>query len=437
MKKILFFTFIFIFIFLFNLFLVPNNMDELWNYGFSLAIRMGEIPYNDFNMVVPPFYPLLMSIPLFIYKNYLSFVIFHSLLITTSLFFAYKMYGDRTALLFITSMFLLNCIYPTYNSFSIFLIIILLYLENSKFDNKDLLVGLLISILFLTKQSTGIVLLIPWFIKYKDVDLKKRIIGFLIPLLICLLYLLINNNLYNFIDQCFLGLIDFSGNYKSINYLCFFLFLFIFLFSITVTFKKKNDITNLYIIMSYIIFIPTFDTLHFQYSFFLFVLFLINNFEFKRINFKLIFICLFIGINIISIYKRYSSNIGVYPNNFNNLNTKYYPSNGIKYITSVNECIKDDYIIFDETAYLYRIINNQKVTYLDLVNHGNLGFNSSEKFIEELKKNKDRKILVSDITNELTKNYYTQLDRDVYLYIIKHYKVVDKCSNFSIYEFDK
>ena len=98
MKKILFITFVFIFVVLFNIFIVPNNMDELWNYGFSLAIRMGEIPYNDFNMVVPPFYPLLMSIPLFICKNYLSFILFHSLLVTASLYFAYKMYGDKTSL---------------------------------------------------------------------------------------------------------------------------------------------------------------------------------------------------------------------------------------------------------------------------------------------------------------------------------------------------
>ena len=56
-KIIIPYVFLFIFIVLFNIFLVPNNMDEVWNYGFSLAIRMGEIPYNDFNMVIPPFYP--------------------------------------------------------------------------------------------------------------------------------------------------------------------------------------------------------------------------------------------------------------------------------------------------------------------------------------------------------------------------------------------
>ena len=388
-------------------------------------------------MVVPPFYPLLMSIPLFISKNYLSFVLFHSLFITLSFYLAHELYNDRSSLLLITSLFLFNCIYPTYNTFSIFLIIILIYLEKNNIKNKDLLVGLLVSLIFLTKQSMGIVLLIPWFIKYRNVDLKKRFIGFIIPLCICLLYLLINNNLYNFIDQCFLGLIDFSGNYKNTDYLCCFLLIFVLIFSLIVSIKKKSDINNLYLIMSYSIFIPTFDSLHFHYVVFLFVLFLINNFEFKRINFKIIFVCLFIGVNLISIYRRYSSGIGTYPNNFNNLNTKYYPSIGLDYINSVNKCIKEDYIIYDDTAYLYRIINNQKVSYLDLVNHGNLGYNSSKKLINELKKNKTRKIIINDSTSEVIEKHSSQIDKDAYSYIINHYKIVDKCMDFSVYEFNK
>ena len=47
---------LFLIILLVNLLLIPNNMDEIWNYGFSYAIRLGEIPYRDFNMVLPPFY---------------------------------------------------------------------------------------------------------------------------------------------------------------------------------------------------------------------------------------------------------------------------------------------------------------------------------------------------------------------------------------------
>lgn len=46
---------LFLIILLVNLLLIPNNMDEIWNYGFSYAIRLGEIPYRDFNMVLPPF----------------------------------------------------------------------------------------------------------------------------------------------------------------------------------------------------------------------------------------------------------------------------------------------------------------------------------------------------------------------------------------------
>ena len=90
-KIIIPYVFLFIFIVLFNIFLVPNNMDEVWNYGFSLAIRMGEIPYNDFNMVIPPFYPLLMSFSLLLFKNYLSFIILHGLFMTFAFYLAFKM----------------------------------------------------------------------------------------------------------------------------------------------------------------------------------------------------------------------------------------------------------------------------------------------------------------------------------------------------------
>ena len=79
MKKWGTIIFLFFFIIIFNLQFIPNNLDEIWNYGFSYAIRLGEIPYKDFNMVLPPLYSYIMAIPLLVANNYLSFVIFHSI----------------------------------------------------------------------------------------------------------------------------------------------------------------------------------------------------------------------------------------------------------------------------------------------------------------------------------------------------------------------
>ena len=122
---------LFFIILLVNLLLIPNNMDEIWNYGFSYAIRLGEIPYRDFNMVLPPFYSLFMTIPLLIWNNYLSFIIFHSLIMTFSFFLLFRMYKDYGYFLLLVSVLFFSNIYPTYNSFLIFLYWALILIINS------------------------------------------------------------------------------------------------------------------------------------------------------------------------------------------------------------------------------------------------------------------------------------------------------------------
>ena len=41
--------------------------DEIWIYGFGTNIVDGLIPYKDFNMVITPFFPYLLSIVLSIF----------------------------------------------------------------------------------------------------------------------------------------------------------------------------------------------------------------------------------------------------------------------------------------------------------------------------------------------------------------------------------
>ena len=52
------------------------------NYGFSYAIKNGQIPYLDFNTISTPLYAFIMSIGLHVFDNYLMFVIEQSLLVT-------------------------------------------------------------------------------------------------------------------------------------------------------------------------------------------------------------------------------------------------------------------------------------------------------------------------------------------------------------------
>ena len=53
---------IFIVTILFNLFINGLTNDEVWNYGFAYNISNGLIPYKDFNMLITPLFPLIMSI---------------------------------------------------------------------------------------------------------------------------------------------------------------------------------------------------------------------------------------------------------------------------------------------------------------------------------------------------------------------------------------
>ena len=49
--------------------------DEIWNYGFAHNIYSGLIPYKDFNMVITPFYPFMMSLLFHLFGS--SMLIFH------------------------------------------------------------------------------------------------------------------------------------------------------------------------------------------------------------------------------------------------------------------------------------------------------------------------------------------------------------------------
>ena len=91
MKKTLTLIVLFIFFLLFNLIISPLNLDEIWSYGFSYNIANGLIPYKDFNMVITPFYSILMALFLKINNNILFFHIINSLIPTSILYITHKL----------------------------------------------------------------------------------------------------------------------------------------------------------------------------------------------------------------------------------------------------------------------------------------------------------------------------------------------------------
>ena len=429
---------IFLIILFVNLLLVPNNMDEVWNYGFSYAIRIGEIPYIDFNMVIPPFYPYFMALPLFINNSYLSFVIFNSIGITLMFYLLFKMYEEYTYLLLLMALILVPIIYPTYNSFLLILLTIIIYLEKTDYKNKDYLIGFLVAISILTKHSVGLFFIIPSlvFIKNKNINIIKRFIGFIIPNIIFIIYLLINNNLREFINLTILGMLDFTGNSLGIT-LSLIIFIIIVLISILIVIKNKKNINNYYLLLAYSIYLPIFDLLHLFYVIFIFLILLKENYKLNYIKYKLLFIVCILLIGIYISYSKFKLDF-IYPNNINHFEYKFIHKKHQKYANDILDYLKDkNFIMYDDEAYFYRIALNQKITYLDIVNRGNHGYNGSDKIIELIEENKDRIFLIKKDSGDRISKRKTQLDKKGYDYIKNNFKKIDSIGYYDVYIFEK
>ena len=94
--------FIFLFFFILYGFLVAYNLyfgDTIVNYGFSYAITRGEIPYVDYNLIIPLFSPFLYSIFLFVCKSFLFYYIVQSIFVVLFFVVVSKLLDNKWYLL--------------------------------------------------------------------------------------------------------------------------------------------------------------------------------------------------------------------------------------------------------------------------------------------------------------------------------------------------
>lgn len=432
MKKIykyLLFIFLFIFFLVFNLAVSQLTLDEIWSYGFSYNIVNGLIPYKDFNMVITPFYSILMAIPMYINNNLLVFHIENTIIITLFVFITYKLIKEKVFLILPILVFPLNITFPNYNFFILFLFILLIYLEKN--NKSDLLIGIIISLIFLTKQSIGL-FLIPVSLYYigKKKNLK-RFIGFIIPNIIFIIYLLITNSYKEFIDLCFLGLLDFGKGNSNFN--IFFIFTILLVLLILYLVKKHKKIDYYYLLGFTSICIPLFDLYHFMiYLIACLIVFYKNDllYIFKP---RLVGISLFIGLAFIHITKS-NFNTKYYPNKLNLFEYRYIEKKGIdntnKILNYMNK-YNNKVIFIGPSAYFYKLINNQKITDLDLINTGNSGYNGSNRLLKKVK-SLDKEYVFFVEKDEL--GLGKQTDQKLYKYIIKKYQKIGEIGNFIIYK---
>ena len=410
----------------------PIVDDELYNFGFSKSILEGRIPYLDFNMIIPPIFPYILSIFLKIFgKKLIIYHILLSILIVSATYISSKKIGPRAI-----AIYSLMLIYPFigYNTLCLLLLFILINLNNKK--NKDILESIIISIMFLTKQTLGI-LIIPNIIYGKNK--KKQIIIYICSILSLLTYLLINKNLYNFIDYCFLGMLNFTQKNSNISPLLFIELGIIITLSIIAIKTKKKE--YYYILLFQIISLPTVDYAHFFTAFipilYLLIIKLKNNFigNIFITTFSISFLIIF----TISIYKgmdNYKFLSHYKENTFMKGRLTYTATSN--YISNIESYLKEysEYkpYLLGNFSYLVKLNLNIPITKYDIINNGNMGYHGYKQYIKEINKDcKKQKCIFMINDQEADGTLKNQCNRELLQYIQKKYNKKYSSSIFSIY----
>lgn len=443
-KSIIKYILIFLFVFLgASFFFSVVGGDVLWNYGFCYALSMGEIPYLDFNMIITPFFPFLMSLFFRLFShNIIVFYIVNSYLVTIMFHFIFKLFDYKGWLIFIFLFFPLPAVlFPSYNLFLIFLVVILLYLERN--NGNDYLIGFILGIAILTKQTVGFFLCLPS-LYYLCKDYKKvlrRISSCLVLCLIFLIYLILTGSFMNFLDLCLFGMFDFTtGNGRLLSPV--FLFsAFLFIFLIYRIIKDKRNIWNYYCLAFFSIVLPLFDINHFLYFLFIFIFLFLDDIKIRK---KELYLCS-IFFTCIYVVLFFITNVGfniTYPNHYNNFEIRFmHNSNGeFEIRDKINSFIKKnknkEIVLLSSEAYFYKITNNMKITYFDLLNKGNSGYNGTKKMIDRVKKLPDETLFIISYDEYAKEDKLNrqQINKDIMKYVIDNSEEIERYEGFRIYK---
>lgn len=432
-KKILEYVILFIAIFFWNLVIQPLNGDELWNYGFAYGIANGLIPYKDFNMVVTPLYSFIAAIPMVIFNNNVIGVQLLNSFVLLGLFYLLeKLFKDNNYVIFTYLLLGAGAISPGYNILLVTLYTLLIFFEKEK--KNDFLIGLIIGLCFLTKQSVGVCLILPslYFIKNKK-KIIKRFIGFLLPCLIFLVYLLIVGSLFDFLDLCLFGLFDFASSNGDVISVGFIVFILLFLFIIYRIRKDSDKLFAFYTLAFSSVAIPLFDTLHLYLWGFALVMYLFFIDGVKvRVNNKLLFCGAYISIGVFLLI---SNGHITYPNSINHFQYRLI-NDGFAGITDkISVYISEheyEYVFLGSQAHYFKMVNDMNIDYLDLINYGNSGYGGTKKTIEMIKEKDDNTVFIIDC-REINSN--SQVDKEVLRYVMENAKKIDEIGVFHVYRF--
>ena len=443
-KKVLMFLFWFVVSFCYSYFFHPLFNDEIWNYGFAYNISQGLVPYVDFGMIIPPFFPFLVSIFICIFGHHLYVIHFvNSIFVSFIILFSYLKLGKKIWLFF---PFVFLYLYPGYNFFCLFLLFVIFMLCDDKDKNYDILLGFLVGTIFISKQTIGICLFVP-FIFYSKNKIKA-ICSFLLPSLIVFIYLIYNNAFYQFIDYCFLGMFDFSHQNRI---LLFFplevLIIIVLVYRLCCGHFQNKKL--FYVLMFQIVTAPIFDDYHFMIGFIpVYYLFLesiqILSYRLKYYAFIVLFACFFWEYKILICDK-----IHFYSDSSSYLygrNIPKYVEDSVTFLSHYLEDVtsKYDYVfLLSQNSYMVKLNTDIPIHQFDLINCGNMGYDGEEKYISKMKSMcNGKKCLFLTYSYEfgyLGDESGGQTSKKIIHYVYDNYNKIDELENvtFEVYTNEK
>ena len=460
-----------------------NNGDESYNFLNSYKLANGLTIYKDNNVIITPLFFYIASIFLKILgENILVYRTLNLVISSFTFFLCYVIFKElkvnkRFSLLYtliITA--LLSSLLgggANYNilSYGFYLLGFYLILKLPKGNLKSIVQGIMIFIIFLTYQKLGaayFIAIIVYEIINKDFKslFKELFIAFLL-LVIFLLYLYFNQNLYEFINYAILGMKEFGSKNWAIEGNIFSILLFLLIPILTLlsviittrTIKDKLNIENnqeivykmyfsfIFAVFTYIIIIPIINVYHVFLASILMLISLMYIIDFlikpiiEESSIKTVINTIIICIIIVFLI---NDGKGVYEYiNSSKCTSKHSPFYGVTINEELDNTLKNvgkyiqnndkETIVLSTYAPLISLyLNDLDNGEYDLPLRGNLGKDGEMGLIEKIKKLKDTQILLLHETEEEKEMY--QFAYDVADYIKQNYAYIGQIDKFDIYE---
>jgi len=416
------------------------SYDEIWNYGFAANIVDGLVPYKDFNMVVGPVFPYLLSIILSIFgKKLIVYHVVIALMVTAITFMAAKKIKFYSILIYVA---LLIYSINGYNTSTLLLLLILLTLldkDDAKYN--DIVIPIIIGIMALTKQTLA-VLIIPSFIYSKN--RKKTFAVYLVMFLGFCSYLLINNNLLEFLDYCVFGLFDFAGNNGLIIPLYLFLEIIIVIILLIALIRSKFMRKDIFYVLLYqVMALPILEVYHFVlgWSAFLYIIFKSNIITKSLKNYLFIFLVIMELLVLFTTNTLYTIKDRIYYEHYSGktfLEGRLCPQITEGYIEDMESYINkySDYklYIFGGYSYLVKLSLDIPINKFDLINNGNMGYNGASRYLQEIKETcaVDKCLFIIN-DSDLKTQLYNQTNKEILKYVVNNNTKIYASSVFGVY----